>query len=428
MVLDRPSSCADVIVIGGGPAGAAVAALMVRSGFSVIVLERAHFPRFVIGESLLPRALDVLEEAGLLPAVEAQGYEIKDGAVFVRDGERVEFSFGTQFSGGGRPYAYQVPRAHFDQLLAVTAGSMGAEFRYGHTVREVRTEGESVTVLVDNDEGESHQFRGRFLLDGSGYGRVLPRLFGLDRPSAFPPRSAIFTHMAGDKRPPGRTGGRIWVSVHPECRESWSWVIPFSDGRTSIGSVLPLERAARYTTNPTEGLRDLISSDPVLSERVGGGIFLFDPVTLTGYSCSTSAFFGERFALLGNATEFLDPIFSSGVTLALESSRLAANCLRRSLHGERVDWGRDYEDPLRRGVNAFRTFVDGWYNGSLQTLFFSPERPEGVVRKVCSILAGYVWDETNPLVRDPERAIVALAALCRSEGVPAHQLRQSVGA
>jgi flavin-dependent dehydrogenase len=395
----------DVLIIGAGPAGSLMAALLHARGLRVEVVERARFPRFTIGESLLPACLDRLDEAGLLDVVANRGYLRKDGALFVSGDGRRRYDFGNQHTPG-HDHAWQVPREDFDHTLATAVAARGVPFAFETTVSEVRVE-PSPRAVVENAAG-TRVLEPRFIVDASGAGRVLPRMLGLDRPSAEPARAALFAHVEGDRRPAGSEEGLIWIGV--AAPGAWVWVIPFADGRTSVGVVAEAGWFDTLPADPAEALRAAIALEPNVARRLDGVRFMFPPRRLGGYSVAVSRFSGPGYCLVGNATEFLDPVFSSGVLLALESSARAAPLVAAELSGQTPDWDGDYAAPMARGIEVFRAFVHAWYDGRLPTLFFAPEVLPSIERMICSVLAGYVWDESNPFVRDPEGRITALAA------------------
>jgi 2-polyprenyl-6-methoxyphenol hydroxylase-like FAD-dependent oxidoreductase len=407
----------DVLIIGAGPAGSSAAALLHREGFRLLVIEKEYFPRFVIGESLLPHCMDLLQEAGLLEVAEQQGFMHKHGAVFHRDGTQCDFDFAAQFTSGWH-YTWQVPRADFDQTLADAVTAKGVDIRYGHTVLAADLDGpHAASVTVAQPDGSQRSITARFVLDCSGYGRVLPKLLGLEAPSRFPPREALFTHVTGDRRPGGREEGKIWACIHPDG--AWLWVIPFSNGRTSVGAVAEPEFFARYPTDPDERLRAIVSTDPSAGPRLAGAQFVFPARRIGGYACAVTRLHGPRFALVGNATEFLDPIFSSGVTLALASANRAARVLTRQLCGAPVDWETDYAAHVIQGIDTFRSYVSAWYDGTLPDVLFSTRKSPEIMRQICSVLAGYVWDRSNPYVAQPDRALALLAQIVRRQAAAA---------
>lgn len=404
----------DVLIIGAGPAGAVAASLLQKGGFKLLVVEKEQFPRFVIGESLLPHCMDLLQEADLLDCVAQQGFMQKNGAVFHRHRQTCNFDFSAQFTAGWK-YTYQVPRADFDKTLADAVAARGVEILYGHGVTAVNFEPSHAIVTLAQPDGGARTVTARFVLDCSGYGRVLPRLLKLEQPSHLPTREALLAHVTGDQRPAGREEGKIWACVHPEG--AWIWIIPFSNGRTSVGVVAEPEFFTRYPADPEQRLRAILESDPSAGPRLAGMKIVFGPQRITAYSCAVKQLFGPRYALAGNATEFLDPIFSSGVTLALASASRAAKTLIRHLRGEDVDWQTEYADHVMQGINAFRAYVSAWYDGTLHQVFFAAGANPDIMRQICSVLAGYVWDRSNPYVTQPERALPLLTRIIQTRAL-----------
>jgi len=398
----------DVLVIGAGPSGTIAASIVNKAGFKVKIVEKQQFPRFVIGESLLPRCMEALEEAGFLDAVKERGFQEKFGAKFVRDGKVCDYFFADQFTKGWT-WTWQVPRGEFDKTLADTVEKMGVPVNYETTVTGIKFNGtDSVTTVVDKD-GNTSEISARFIIDGSGYGRVIPRLFDMERPSHLPPRKTLFTHVVDTKRSMDDEPNRITIIVHAEG--IWIWVIPFSSGITSVGFVGVPEFFNKVSGTNEQQLRALIDSEPYLRERMKDVEFAFEPRILESWSVTSSSFYGDGFVLTGNVTEFLDPVFSSGVTLASVSSQLAAKLVIRQLNGETIDWQKEYTEPMMQGVNTFRSYVNGWYDGTLGTIFFSDNPNPEIKNMICSVLAGYVWDTTNPYVRDHDTALTKLARL-----------------
>lgn len=400
----------DVLIIGAGPAGCIAAAIIRKQGFRVQIVEREVFPRFVIGESLLPRVMDHLEEAGLLEAVKKAGFQEKFGAKFVRGNQICDFNFDNQFTNGWN-WTWQVPRADFDKLLADTVELAGVAIEYQSTVTNVNFfSGYSQTTIIDKN-GLGKKIESKFIVDASGYGRVLPRMLGLDKPSNFESRKTHFTHFRDLKRPEGVDGNRITVIIHQQ--KTWIWIIPFSNGITSVGVVADPDFYNSFSEDPTLRMREIIESDENTSNRFKDAEIIFDPRSIEGYAISTKQMFGDGFVLVGNATEFLDPIFSSGVTFAMESGNKAGKLVGKFLRNEPVDWQREYTDHMMQGINTFRTFVEGWYNGDLHEIFFHENQDEKIKSQICSVLAGYVWDLENPFVRKHKNAVGSLAKIIR---------------
>src|SRR6185437_15898519 len=227
----------EIVIIGAGPAGAVASALLKRKGHDVLVLERQTFPRFSIGESLLAHCLEFVEEAGMMPAVQAAGFQVKNGAAFAWGDRYTDFDFRDKFSPGPGT-TFQVQRARFDQILADEAARQGVQVRFQQEVTAGNFTDQGAELQVrDLASGESKSIQARFVLDASGYGRVLARLLDLEQPSDMLPRKAIFTHVQDHMADGEFDRGKILVSVHPEHRDIWYWLIPFSNGRASLGVV-----------------------------------------------------------------------------------------------------------------------------------------------------------------------------------------------
>jgi flavin-dependent dehydrogenase len=404
----------DVLVIGAGPAGSLVSALLARRGFKVLVLERQKFPRFSIGESLLACSMELLAEAGMVEAVMARGFQFKNGAAFDRNGEFSDFNF-VEKSSPGYPFTFQVPRADFDATLAAEAQRMGAEIRFEVEITAADLVGDTPKVTSRSADGAVELHEPRFVLDASGFGRTLPKLLGLEKPSSFPPRAAIFTHVR-DRAPSGSFDRqKIRVGVHPTESDVWSWLIPFSNGHASVGVVASIEHHKARTGTPEEQFWQALRAEPRLHELLSRAESVRPVGEIIGYAATVTSLHGRHFALLGNAAEFLDPVFSSGVTIAMKSASLAAAVLERQLRGESVDWQREFAEPLNYGVETFRAFVAGWYDGSLQDVIFFPRQQPAIRRMICSVLAGYVWDTSNPYTGPQAgRRLRALAEICRT--------------
>jgi len=402
----------DVLIVGAGPSGAIAAALLLARGHKVIVLEKTRFPRFSIGESLLPQCMQFIESANMVQAVVDAGYQHKNGAVFLGRGKRVAFDFRDKLSPGWGT-TFQVMRADFDHLLAREAERQGADVRYEQEIIKCDVSEGRVRVQAQAAGGERLEYTGRFLLDASGFGRALPRLLKLERPSAFPVRRSINTHVADRISHPDYDRNKILIAVHPDHHDVWYWLIPFHSGRSSIGVVARESFFDGLPSDPMTRIKTLIQQEPGLASLLKEAEYDTQVREVTGYSADVTNLWGPGYALLGNAGEFLDPVFSSGVTIAMKSASLASAVLHDQLTGKAVDWDRDFAIPLRRGIDTFRAFVEAWYDGRFQDIVFFEHQQAEVKRMIASVLAGYAWDERNPYVQQPQRLDV-LAQICRS--------------
>lgn len=405
----------DVVIIGAGPAGSCAGAMLVQAGKKVLCLEKQHFPRFSIGESLLPHCMEFLTMAGLEPALQQQaaqlGFQFKNGAAFAKNGHHTHFDFTDKFSPGPGT-TFQVKRASFDKLLADTAQQQGLEIRYGVGVMAFDNSADDKAVLtVQDEQGQQCQISAAFVLDASGFGRVLPRLLDLEVPSAFPVRQACFCHIRDGITDVDFDRNKILITVHDTQPDIWFWLIPFSDGSCSLGVVgkseqfdasLSAEQNLWRHVNQTKSLQTLLANATALNQAQ----------SLTGYSANVKQLAGKQYALLGNAGEFLDPVFSSGVTIALRSAATAVPLVLRQLANEQPDWQQEYSVPLRKGITTFRHFVEAWYDGRFQDIIFSNSRNSSITAMISAILAGYAWDDKNPYVAETLRRINVLREVC----------------
>ncbi|MEC4026636.1 NAD(P)/FAD-dependent oxidoreductase [Myroides odoratimimus] len=404
----------DVLVIGAGPSGSVAASYLHKMGISVKVVEKTKFPRIIVGESLIPRVMDHFAEADLFPSLDSMGFQKKPGARFIRGKEICIFDFSDKFSEGW-DWTWQIPRADFDLAIANEMIKKGVDLEFESEVTHIEFKGtDSITTVIDKNKQEK-QINAKFLIDASGYGRVLPRLLKLDAASKLSPHSAIFSHIRDVRRPEGVEGTQISFDILET--KVWLWVIPFSNGNTSVGIVGPTDFIESLSNNNStkEALEKAITLSDFYIKRFGDLPFEFDPVKLANYSISVQKMFDDGYVLTGNSTEFLDPVFSSGVCFATESGMLAAKLAIRQIKGEKVDWQAEYSDHMNKGIDVFTTYIQEWYTGNLQELFFhQPENPD-VKRKICSVLAGYVWDDQNPFVKKHNSVIRNMAHLIKME-------------
>ena len=402
----------DVLIIGAGPSGAVSAAYLHKQGLKVKVVEKSKFPRFVIGESLLPRCMDHFEEVGLLEALKEKKFEVKSGARFMRGDRICNFDFSKKYTDGW-DWTWQVPRADFDKTLTDTLIDWGVDIAFEQEVVGVDFKGsDSITTTKDID-GSLSAIEAKFIVDSSGHGRVLPRLLDLEKPSEIGKHSSIFTHVKDVNRPEGREGTIITFDI--VSLDTWLWVIPFSNGYTSLGYVGPTEYLESFEGDYTQKLQEMMKLSDYYYDRFEGLNYEFEPRMIKNIAKSVKQLYGEGYVLTGNSAEFLDPVFSSGVTFATESSLCAAKLIAKQLRGEQVDWEKDYSDYMKEGVEVFATYVKEWYTGNLQTIFFDSNDNPVIKAQICAVLAGYVWDRTNPFVKNHHRLVKTVAHIAEME-------------
>ena len=408
----------DVFVIGGGPAGSIAAAKLVQAGYSVELVEKVKFPRFVIGESLLPRCNELLEKAHMLKTVEDAGFQFKGGVAFENEQNDLRIIHFENNMGQKHNSSFQVRREVFDNLLLEQAKAFGTHVSMESEVTAYDEEKNIITVI--HKDGTQEKYHAKKVVDASGYGRVLPRLLDLDTNSHLALRNAIFCRVENDIRPSDGTEGYIYVDVVGD-NEAWIWNIPLSPTVTSVGIVCSDTYYQSFKMNPQEFWEHIIKNDPHASQRYAHATRINEVGFIGGYSSNVKRMFGEHFVMVGNATEFLDPVFSSGVTLALESGSKAAELIIAEFQAEEVDWQKEYQDYMMIGVDVFREYVEAWYDGRLQAILFSDEK-EGskkIESKIVSVLSGYVWDTRNMFVKTPTDAVNATyKALIGEEPTP----------
>lgn len=403
----------DVVIIGAGPAGSVAACLLQQKGYSTQIIERSVFPRFSIGESLLPQCLMTLDKAGCLDAIEAAGFQVKHGATFQRNGIYKNINFSEKFTPGPGT-AFHVERSRFDQILTECAEQAGSSVLFDTEVTDVKPELNHCVTEIRTSEQKIQQIQSRFVLDASGFVRFLPKLLGIDKPSELSPKSSLFSHVQDNIRCPCYSRSETLITTHPVHKNVWYWLISFTGGRSSVGVVGEPDFVQPFQEQGIDGLKAVIGEDPELSRLLADADYDTQPYSLNAWSGNVTQFAGDGYAIIGNAGEFLDPVFSSGVTVALQSADLAVDVIDKIFKGEAYDWLEDFEQPLKVGINTFKSYVENWYSGGFQDVIYSDIQEQAVKPKIASILAGYAWDTRNPFVAKPERGLQSLIQICQN--------------
>ena len=390
-----PVDC-DVIVVGGGPAGSTAAAWLARAGRSVIVFERDQFPRFHIGESLLASVNDVLAAIGADDVVRRAGFPQKWGATFMTADGRVErfADFGIA-PGVPMPQTWQVERATFDQLLLQHAAACGADVRQRHRVVDVTWNDDGVTATVQHGEtGQRQAVRAHALVDASGRGALLSRKFELRIDEPRLANLAIFSHYSGVPRQGGRRAGDIRIVARTDL--GWFWLIPISSELTSVGVVLPQSAAKNVKSlEPAALLDGAVSDTPAVARLLASACREWPVRVEKDFSFGSLAYAGDRWVVAGDAGSFLDPVFSTGVAIALESGLEAAQAVAAGLDAGDLSARRfaSYARRQRRRYLSFRRFVLGFYSTEFRDLFFAENPPPRMFRSLVAAFAGY-WQPT----------------------------------
>jgi len=380
----------EVLVVGGGPAGSTTATFLARRGRRVLLLERENHPRFHIGESLLPANLPILERLGVLDEVARIGV-LKRGADFPAEnaaGFNV-FRFDRAL-GDTPPYAFQVKREEFDLLLFRHARSQGVDARDGVRVREVEFRGKEVVAIAEAGDGSVLRIRAGYLVDATGRDALLGRRLGLRRKHPRHQSAALFAHFRGVRPRAGEDAGNISIYVH---EHGWAWMIPLREGIFSVGIVATPELFKDRKEPPAAFLRRVLDSIPEPRERMVGAELAGNLHATGNYSYLCDRIAGHRWIMAGDAGAFVDPIFSTGVYLAMRSGEQAAavvdRCLREPRHERALQ--REYQREAWAGLGALSWFIVRFTSPAMRWLFANPRNDLDLERAVISMLAGDVF-------------------------------------
>lgn len=389
----QPKTACDVLVIGGGPGGATISALLAERGRDVVLLEKAQHPRFHIGESLLPHNLPLFERLGVHEEIRRMGM-LKYGVEFVSPwhDKPVMFDFADAWDKS-LPYAYQVRRSEFDHILFRNAVRKGAQAIEQCRVTHVDFNPGGAVVTARCGDGRERKWSTKFVVDASGRDTFLANQLGLKKRNRKHNSAAIFGHFSGARRLPGKAEGNITVFWF---EHGWFWFIPLSDGLTSIGAVCWPYYMKSRKTDPGRFLLDTIALCPALAERLRDAK-LDSPVTATGnYSYAATRTMGRNYLMLGDAFAFIDPVFSSGVFLAMHGAFVGADAIEVCLDNPRRAAAamKAFDASMRRGPMIFSWFIYRVTTPSLRNLFMNPQNRFRLQEALMSVLAGDIFRHT----------------------------------
>jgi len=381
----------DVIVIGGGPSGSTVAARLAQRERHVLLLEKEHFPRFHIGESLLPCVMPLFEQLGVMPALLEHGFLPKYAAEFVTADGKVTRRYA--FADGlitGAPSAFEVDRGEFDQILLQNARKLGVDVREGATVTRFEITRDAAEVTVKDETGEESRHTAPLLVDATGQTSFMAGKLGMREMDQGLKNFAVFSHFEGAERYDGKREGDISVVLVPG---GWWWVIPLAGGRTSVGQVGPASMLAGR--KPDEAyFQEQIAATPYLAQRLKLATRVGQVRTISDYSYVSKRLAGDRFVLVGDAGAFIDPVFSTGVYLGMVGAFRAAEALDAALTAGRYSRREflTYEAWVRKQVEAYKKFVKGFYKPEFVELLMAPSEFLDLRAAITSLLAGFAVD------------------------------------
>jgi flavin-dependent dehydrogenase len=390
----------DVVVIGGGPGGAVCAALLATHGRSVVLLEKARFPRFHLGESLLPVTMPVLRRVGVLDAARER-FLVKHGAHFHSpEGKRARYGF-EEAHRSDNGWALQVARDEFDELLLRHAASRGVDVREEWEATRVVFDGASAVAVEAGDAaGRSETLEARVVVDATGRDAIMARAAQSSTRIAGLDKTAIFTHVRGAWRDEGRQAGDIQIVLFDG---GWFWLIPFVDGRTSVGAVVGRDWIRRSEARDPGALFERALADaPVAAKMIDGAERLFAPRATADFSARVGDLSGDGWLAVGDAGGFIDPLFSTGAHLAICGAAIAADAIHAALEAGDVSRSRfvAWEAEMRSASEMFVGVVQAFYDGSLTRFLFAEPQHPVLKKSITSLLSGDVFGEDARWRRD----------------------------
>jgi flavin-dependent dehydrogenase len=374
----------DVAIIGGGPAGSSAGTLLAKAGRRVVIFEKERFPRFSVGESTLPAVLNTLERMGVREKIDNGGFLIKYGGEIVSAcGQRVRFYFRNGFKAK-RPTAYQVLRSEFDRILLDHAAETGCDVRQQTPVNSFEIDDDGVTL----SSGHGGQVvRAKYVIDCSGRNCLIGNRFQLKRPFPNLRKFSLYAYYDDVRREDGPDGT---LTRMVRTKDSWFWMIPLLGKTTSVGVVMDTEKFRSLKMNPEEALTHCIAEQPVVNEWMENARRVTKVYATGDFSYRNKQLFGDRWLLAGDAAGFIDPVFSSGVYLALLSGEQAADALNLVLDRpqQRARAFRYYERRIGRVLDIYLRWASAWYTQEFVEVFLYPKEIFELVPTVSAVLSG----------------------------------------
>jgi len=376
----------DVIVVGGGPAGTTASTLLAQQGHHVLLIDRDHHPRFHIGESMLPMSEPVFKRLGV--SLDAQEYLPKNGAEFIDEvrGGSIRFPLAGQYQ------PYQVERAKFDLMMITNAAKQGVEVHQQEMVKDVVCDEEKVSVRTDQAS-----YAARYLIDATGRSAMMGRRNNTIRRIENLGKFSLYTHYSGVDAEAADTlfeTGDVKIII---VDIGWFWVIPMTGRRLSVGLVVQKDVSAQ--DRGPELFERYLAASPMLTAALQGAVAEFDIKAEADFSFANEKRHGLRYACCGDSAGFLDPVFSSGVFLAVKTAEAVADRLHEALVDGREgdpDLHAVGDDDYHTAFNSMHMFVDRFYHtGLVHNLFFVAERSEELKQDILGLLAGDLWTGTN---------------------------------
>jgi len=386
----------DAVIVGGGPAGSTIGTLLARNGLAVAIFERERFPRFHIGESLLPANVPIFDRLGCHDAIRQAGFTVKPGVTLYDEHEgRACKSFTFPPLPFQPASAYNVVRAEFDDLLLRHAEQVGASVYREHVVKQMHRESDKVTLQVQVPDGHLHEVQASLLIDASGRATFATQAIGTREPLPGLGKVAIFAHFRGMKQEREVPEGNIRLYLVPQ---GWLWRIPFAHGVGSVGGVLHAQVVKARSGSINALFEEILAASPHLTDALASAQRLTPVHTAANFSYRVSPFVADRYVAIGDASGFIDPVFSTGVFLAMRSAELAASDILRAFAAQDFSARRfrRYSRRLRRGTRVFLPFIERFYEPAFLDLLFTPVPPWQLDKPVLWVLSGAAF-EHRPL-------------------------------